>query len=301
MERTGQQLEEKHIPDALGYFGPASVTWRIYREPIFVLGGVRALLLQVAHPAVADGVARFSNFKADPFGRGYRTFAAMATIYFGSRTQAEKTAQHLWRMHSGIRGEAPNTYSANNPDLLLWVLATLTDTTLRVYERMPLPDLPLDWRERFYEESKIAARLLGIPDEVYPPDLRAFEAYFKTMLEGDLLGSTGTCREVAQSIVQHPRAPKKWVNLLAAGWLPAPLCARLGIEVGNEAEAKLERLLRRVVRVYRLIPKSLRWNPAYHQAQFRIAKARGERPKLAGRFFNWLAKRMKIPLGLNER
>jgi len=284
--------------NALGYFGPTSITWQLYRESLTLTGGVRALLLQVAHPAVADGVARFSNFKADPFGRGYRTFAAMAMIYFGSKTQAEQTAQRLWRMHSAIKGEAPKAYSANDPHLLLWVLATLTETTLQVHKRMPLPDLPSDWQERFYEESKVAATLLGIPKEVYPADLQAFENYFRAMLEGDVLGSTDTCRDVAQSIIQHPKAPKKLANLSATGWLPEPLCARLGIPVHKDATARLERFLRRYLWFYRLIPKTLRWSPSYHQAHYRIAMARGESPKWAGRFFHWLAKRVKIPMGL---
>ena len=286
------------LSEAAGYFGPSSITWQLYRESLTLTGGVRALLLQVAHPAVADGVARYSNFKADPFGRCYRTFAAMATIYFGSKTQAEQTAQRLWRMHAGIRGEAPQAYQANDPQLLLWVLATLTDTTLQVHQRMPMPDLPPDWQTRFYEESKVAAQLLGIPKDVYPADLQAFERYFTSMLEGDLLGSTDTCRSVAQSIVQHPRAPKNLANLLATGWLPAPLCARLGIPVHPNAEARLTRFHRRYFRVFTLIPRKLRWAPAYHQAQYRIAVAQGKRPALAGRFFHWLAKRMKIPMGL---
>ncbi len=287
--------------NAIGYFGPSSITWQLYREQLTLTGGVRALLLQVAHPAVADGVARYSNFKADPLGRGYRTFEAMAMIYFGSKTQAEQTAQRLWRMHSSIRGESPNRYSANDPNLLLWVLATLTDTTLQVHKRMPLPDLPADWQERFYEESKVTARLLGIPEAVYPPDLQAFERYFSATLQGDLLGSTLTCREVAQSIVQHPSAPKKLANLLATGWLPTPLCTRLGIPISMDATTKLERFLRRYLRLYRLIPKTLRWSPAYHQAQYRIAIARGDSPAWAGRFFHWLAKRVKIPMGLGIR
>jgi len=286
--------------NALGYFGPASITWELYRESLTLAGGVRALLLQVAHPAVADGVARYSNFKTDPFGRGYRTFAAMAMIYFGSKTQAEQTAQRLWRMHSAIKGEAPNAYSANDPQLLLWVLATLTETTLQVHKRMPLPDLPPDWQERFYEESKVAAHLLGIPQDVYPSDLQAFEQYFKTMLEGDLLGSTDTCREVAQSIVRHPKAPKKLANLLATGWLPEPLCTRLGIPVHKDATARLERFLRHYLWAYRLIPKTLRWSPSYHQAHYRIAMAQGASPKWVGRFFHWLAKRMKVPMGLER-
>ena len=289
---------ENSISNARGYFGPTSITWQLYREHLTLTGGVRALLLQVSHPAVADGVARFSNFKADPFGRGYRTFAAMAMIYFGSKTQAEQTAQRLWRMHSAIKGEAPNAYSANDPQVLLWVLATLTETTLQVHKRMPMPGLPPDWQERFYEESKVAAHLLGIPEDVYPVDLQAFEQYFKTILEGDLLGSTDACRAVAQSIVRHPRAPKKLANLLATGWLPESLCTRLGIPVRADADTKMERFLRRYFWAYRLIPRALRWSPAYHQAHFRIAMALGESPTGMGRFYNWLGKWVKIPLGL---
>lgn len=294
--------------DVIGYFGPGSITWQLYREPVFVLGGVRALLLQIAHPAVADGVARYSGFQADPFGRGYRTFAAMAMIYFGTKKQADATAQRLWRIHSAISGQytsphgahprAPAPYTANDPDLLFWVLATLTDTTLQVYGRVLPSHLPPDWRERFFEESKIAARVLGIPEATYPPDLQAFEKYMDAMLKGDLLGSTPVCREMAQAIVRHPRAPKKWAALLAAGWMPAPLCGRLGIEAGEQPEARLEKWLRRFGRVYRLLPGGLRYNPAYHQAQYRIARAEGKSPTLAGRFFTWLGRRVKVPLGV---
>jgi len=292
--------------NAIGYFGPDTVTWQIYREPVFVLGGVRALLLQVAHPAVADGVAHFSSFQSDPFGRGYRTFAAMAMIYFGTRDQAEATARRLWRIHAAIRGAYPMPpseiqYSANDPDLLLWVLATLTDTTFRVYEKVPLPGLPPDWKERFYEESKTAARLLGIPAEVYPADLPAFERYMDTILKGELLGSAPTCRDMAQAIVRHPRAPKKMAALFAAGWLPAPLCRRLGIDAGENPAARMDKWLGRISRLYQWLPGWLRYNPAYHQAQYRIAKATGESPTWSGRFFNWLGKRVKVPLGLEIR
>jgi len=309
-------IPENSLSETRGYFGPHTITWQLYREPIFVLGGVRALLLQIAHPAVADGVARYSGFQKDPFGRGYRTFAAMAMIYFGTKKQAEETARRLWRIHSAVQGQyelsrgigtrqTPNsklqTYSANDPNLLLWVLATLTDTTLQVYSRTQFLDLPPDWKEKFYEESKIAAQVLGIPDDVYPADLEAFEKYFSKILNGDLLGSAPVCREMAQAIVRHPRAPKKWAALFAAGWLPVPLCQRLGIEAGEHPERRLEKWLWRFVRVYRFLPGWLRYNPAYHQAKYRIAKAEGKSPTLAGRFFTWLGKRMKVPLGLDAR
>jgi uncharacterized protein (DUF2236 family) len=163
---------------------------------------------------------------------------------------------------------------------------------------MQFLDLPPDWKEKFYEESKIAAQVLGIPDDVYPTDLESFKSYFSKILNGDFLGSASVCREMAQAIVCHPRAPKKWAALFSAGWLPALLCRRLGIEAGENPELRLEKWLRRFGQVYRLIPSALRYNPAYHQAKYRIAIAERKSPTLAGRFFNWLGKWVKVPLGL---
>lgn len=295
--------------DSIGYFGPHTITWQLYREPFFLLGGVRALLLQIAHPAVAQGVAQYSRFQSDPFGRGYRTFAAMATIYFGDKQQADQTARRLQQIHSGIKGQYPNVFAADpsasevpftatNPELLLWVFATIIDTSLQVYEWLPNKHLPPDWREQFYEESKTAAGLLGIPESVYPIDLQAFRTYFDQMLNSDLLGSTPACRAMAQAIVRHPKAPGKWVDLLAAGWLPAPLCERLGISAGPDAAQRFTKLMRRTRRMYQLLPRTLRYNPAYHQACYRIARSNGTSPLWAGKFFQWLGKHTKIPLGL---
>lgn len=293
--------------EVAGYFGPESVTWLLYREPVFVFGAVRALLLQVAHPAVADGVARYSNFQADPFGRGYRTFAAMAMIYFGTKKQADATAQRLWRIHSGINGhyktspdaeKPPQAYNANNPDLLLWVLATLIDTSIEVYSRTLPGRLPAGWQEQFYEESKTAARVLGIPESAFPADLQAFNRWFQGVLHAPWLGAAPACRDMAQAIVCHPRAPKRWAALFAAGWLPRGLCQNLGIDAGADPEMRLEKWLRRFGRLFLLLPGGLRYNPAWHQAMYRIARANGTSPSLGGRFFTWASRYVKVPLGL---
>ena len=283
-----------------GYFGPGSMTWRLYREPIVIIGGVRALLLQVAHPAVAEGVAHFSNFKKDALGRGFRTFSAMAMIYFGDKDQADTVAQRLFRVHSAIRGPLPDgqPYRATDPGLLLWVLATLTETTIQVFEQVPVKDLPSDWREQFYAESKVAARLLGIPAEAYPPDLPAFRRYFTEMLHGPVLGSTSTTREVAQAILQHRWTPTGLANLLAAGGLPEPLALRLGVGIPRNYAARYARWLQLVRGLYRLLPRRLRYSPAYYQALRRIAQAEGKRVPLLGRWYDWLARTTNIPLGL---
>ena len=288
------------ITAVAGYFGPASMTWRLYREPIVIISGVRALLLQVAHPAVAEGVAHFSNFKKDALGRGFRTFSAMAMIYFGDKDQADTVAQRLFRVHSAIRGPLPDgqPYRATDPGLLLWVLATLPETTIQVFEQIPVKGLPSDWREQFYAESKVAARLLGIPAEAYPADLPAFRQYFTEMLHGPVLGSTSTTHEVAQAILQHRWTPTGLANLLAAGGLPEPLARRLGVQVPRNHIARFARWLQLVRGVYRLLPRRLRYSPAYYQALRRIAQAEGKRVPLLGRWYDWLARTTNIPLGL---
>ncbi|MCB9307960.1 MAG: DUF2236 domain-containing protein [Lewinellaceae bacterium] len=292
--------------DTTGYFGPDTITWRLYREPWFVFGGVRALILQVAHPAVADGVAHYSRFQSDPFGRAYRTFEAMASIYFGDRAMADATAFRLHHLHAGIKGRFPEAgvdtdereYSANDPDLLLWVLSTLTDTTLKLYDLLQLKGLPADWQEQFYEESKITARLFGIPGHIYPRDLTAFRQYFDDVLNGPLLGSTLPCRDMAQAIIRHPRAPSRLATLLAAGLLPQTLCERLDIASQPDAATRLEKWLRRARIFYRMTPSKLRYNPAYWQAKKRIAREKQANAPVLGLFYDWLGRFVKIPLGL---
>lgn len=287
-----------------GYFGPASITWRLYREPAIALGSARALLLQLAHPAVAEGVARYSNFKADALGRAFRTFSAMATLHFGDTHAADAVAARLNRMHSGIRGEfsdpqsGARAFTANDPDLLLWVLATLVDTTLEVFERVPVKGLPADWRERFFEESKTTAGLLGIPASVYPADLQAFKTYFSNMLNGPLLGSAAVCREQVAAVVQHRYSPGSLAQLMAAGWMPAPLAARLGLSAGPDPAHRLERLIKVLGFLYRLLPRGLRYSPAYHQAMRRIARSQGGREPFLGRWYDYLSQHWRLPLGL---
>src|SRR4051794_40676166 len=130
-----------------GLFGPDSLTWRINREGALLLGGGRALLLQVAHPLVAAGVAQHSNYREEPFRRLYRTLDTVTTIVFGSMPEAEEAAARLHRVHARVKGEAEDgtRYAATDPDLVMWVHATLVDTSLVVYENYIGP-LSLDER-----------------------------------------------------------------------------------------------------------------------------------------------------------
>ncbi len=285
------------MPPTIGYFGPNSISWQLYREPVVLLGGFRALLLQIAHPAVADGVSRFSRFQEDALDRGYRTFRAMATIYFGTCEQADATAARLKKIHTGISGA---DYRATDDNLQCWVWATLVHTTLLIYA--PLRErlkLPADWDTRFYEESQRMAAILGISAADIPSDLLAFQAYFEKMTQPDgVMGQVGTSATLAQSIVFHKWVPQPMGRLLAIGWLPDFLCERLQLQVNTADRPRFERLVRRTSRGIFWLPLWLRTTPAWYQAMHRVARSEGRKSTMGGRFYTWLGKRMAVPLGI---
>src|SRR5687768_369072 len=166
-----------------GYFAPGGPARTISRELALMLGGGRALLLQVAHPLVAAGVAAHSGYRENPWKRLEGTMNAVWAIVFGTRAQADRAARRVRAMHGRVHGRtaepmgpypAGTPYSAMDPELLLWVHATLVDTALLVHAQWVRP-LSEAEQAAYYEEMKVCARLFGTPDDVLPdsfPDFR---------------------------------------------------------------------------------------------------------------------------------
>lgn len=307
-QRTAFKTKIAAIPDkgVHGFFGPGSASWELYREPIVFVGGLRALLLQIAHPAIADGVHRFSNFKEDALDRGRRTFQAMAKIYFADAETARAVALQLHTIHSYIRGTYPKLqngqfisqpYSANEPELLLWVLATLTDTTYLVFEKA-YGGISQELKERFYEESKVAAALMGIPSDMYPPTLADFQVYFQKMVTGGTLQVDEIGHSLADAILYNRYTNPYLSELLAVAFLPPNLSEAFALNLSAKTIRHSQRLVQAVKTVYRLTPPTLRYAPAYYQARHRIAQYEGQSPELLGRWYNWLAQRVHVPLGI---
>ena len=145
-----------------GLFPDDAVIRRVGGESILLLGGGRALLMQLAHPQVAAGVADHSGFESDPFGRLRRTLDATYTMVFGTPEQARAAAAGINAVHRRVTGPG---YRASDPELLLWVHATLVDTALRVLGRFlrPLADSRQpDLQEEELVEREPAARPLGL-------------------------------------------------------------------------------------------------------------------------------------------
>src|SRR6266702_4177678 len=165
-------------PMADGLYSESSITRRVNRENILLLGGGRALLMQLAHPKVAAGVDEHSDFRSHPVRRLRRTIRMTMAIVIGDRETALAAARAVNQTHSRVRGAS---YRALDPDLLRWVHATLVDSALVTYETFVKP-LSVDEREDFYQESKLLGELLGIPHEDFPQSLRDFSDYIDRMI-----------------------------------------------------------------------------------------------------------------------
>ena len=243
-----------------GLFGPGSLTWRVNREGVLLLGGGRALLLQVAHPLVAAGVAEHSNYREDPFGRLYRTLDTVTTIVFGPTDDAEEAAERLHRIHTRVTGKADDgtAYDATSHDLIMWVHATLVDTSLLVYENY-VERLTLGERERYYEEQKQLGEKFGVPYDEQPTTLADFNDYRDEVIYGGhTLRVTDELRDVAGATL-HPRLPVGFVarpaveyfNLVTTALLPEWLRDELGLP-WTPTRARMHAAQRAVIR--RLVP-----------------------------------------------
>lgn len=191
--------------DNLGLYGPASEAWALNREAMLLLGaGPRALLLQLAHPQVAAGVADHSDFRTDPWARLDGTLRSYLRIVYGTRTTARAEIRRLNALHTTITGP---TYRARDPELALWVHATLVDSTIVVADRW-LEPLSRERRAGYYAETIPIGRAFGIPADLLPADLDAFEAYVSGALgPGGPIRVGPLARELADVVLHPPLGP----------------------------------------------------------------------------------------------
>jgi uncharacterized protein (DUF2236 family) len=191
--------------DIAGLYGPDSEAWRLNREAMLLLGaGPRALLLQLAHPLVAAGVDEHSDFRADPWRRLQGTLRSYLTIVYGTATAARAEIRRLNGLHRSIAGAG---YTARDPDLALWVHATLVDTTIAAYDAW-LEPMPRDQRARYYAETLPIGRAFGVPADLLPPDLDAFESYVASMLAPDgPIRVSPVARDLADAVLHPPLGP----------------------------------------------------------------------------------------------
>jgi uncharacterized protein (DUF2236 family) len=270
----------------LGFYGPDSMMWRINREAVLLGAGPTALLLQIAHPLVAEGVAHHSTFEQDPFKRLHGTIVTTMNLVFGDGRAAERAVRKLNGVHRGIKGDVVDeqakavatSYRALDPVLLLWVQATLIVTSVRAYQRWvgPLTEPEL---EQFWQEARRVGVRLGIPLTQSPADWTALTDYWDRMLSpGGPIHVTPTARRLAPSILRPPIPflPNLAVDVLALpglALLPPRLRQEFGIGWSSGRSLASQALSAGIRGWTRVVPVSLRSMPQA-RAAFRRADAR---------------------------
>jgi len=166
-----------------GFFGPASVAWRLSADLSSPVAGLRALLVQALHPLAMAGVDRHSDWRRDPVGRLAATSSYLATVGFGERAAAARAAARVRRIHEHVRGTDPVTgrpYAASDPALLLWVHAVLVDSTVAACQLFGTPLAPADG-DRYVAEMAVAAELVGVPGPQVPSSLAGLRRYLESV------------------------------------------------------------------------------------------------------------------------
>jgi uncharacterized protein (DUF2236 family) len=249
-----------------GLFGPFSVTWHLHADPSMWLAGVRALYLQALHPVAMRGVAQNSDFRSDPVGRLMRTASFVGVSTYGPLAEVETAAARVRRVHRALRlvdHDTGRTHRVDELELLLWIhcaeVASYLDVVRRAGFRMS--DAQAD---RYVDEQRRAAALVGLPEADVPGSVAELRRYFGAMLPE--LRATPEALDTLDFLLRPPTKPwlvparrVLWTTLseVAYSVLPAwakQLYGRPGLD---EATATLR--LRALRKAAFLIPTRVRW------------------------------------------
>lgn len=235
---------------------------------IVLAGGTCALLMQIAHPAVAAGVDAHSDFRTDPFARLRRTLGASWDIVFGDLRTAERAIDRINAIHSVVQGVVPETtiaYRALDPALLLWVHATLVDTALRMHDRFVAPLAPADQDDYHREAASVAIRL-GVPESMIPSTAAHLRRWMAGQIDSEDVRVSATARSLATSILYPTRFPPRWVwdvaHLASMSILHPAIRHQYGFAWNARRERRVERLAAASRWVVPHLPSAIRHVPA---------------------------------------
>jgi uncharacterized protein (DUF2236 family) len=261
-------------------FDPDGIFWQVCRERCSLLDGGAAAVLQVAHPKIAAGVRDHSDFREGPVGRLKRTLDGVNTIAFGTRREAEAMASRIARRHAGVRGAvgdpaSKESYTAAEPELLLWVIATLVMAAVNGFER-GVRRLRGEELEAFYLEMRRFGSYFGLATDMGPQTWESFQAYYAEMLNQPWMGSTHVSREMAWAVAAPTRPG--WLRLLSrplrfsfSEIIPDPVRGRLGFQRTTWSRFCMRVTTRVTPWLVRLLPAWLRFAPQYVRARKRLA------------------------------
>lgn len=249
-----------------------SVARRINAERFVLAGWSRAILMQLAHPLVAAGVAEHSSFREGRFSAALRlhhTVRAMLSLTFGTGAERRATLDAINGIHRRVNGvlredvgrfRAGTRYSAEDPALLMWVHATLLESIPLAYHQLARP-LTDGERDAYCRDTASLPQELGAP-EPGPSSWQELQAYLECTYESGTIAVGAQARELASAVLAPPLA---WLvapaaaahRLLAVGWLPRGVREQYGFEWTTREERRLGRTIRALRVVRRLMPDTV--------------------------------------------
>ena len=153
-----------------GYFGPNSMMWKVNKEITVLFGGARALLMHAAQPLIAAGARQTSFYQRDPWKRLIRTLSLQNSVTFGTKEEADESANRINKLHEVIKGKdeiTGGTYDALNQEQLLWVHACLQISSIYFYEKT-VKKLTNEEKDQYHLENTVAAELVLMDKNLMP-------------------------------------------------------------------------------------------------------------------------------------
>jgi uncharacterized protein (DUF2236 family) len=249
------------------------IAHRVNAERLVLLGWSRAIVLQMAHPLIAAGVADHSQFRASPMTtvtRLHGTVRAMLALTFGDPIEHGHAIAGIRAIHKRVRGQlreptgvfaAGTPYSAEDPALLLWVHATLIESVILAYERLIGP-LSVAERDEYCRDAADVALALGADDGDLPHTFAEMESYLQREYVSGRIAVGADAREIVDAVLFPPlraiSGPAAWLNrLITLGWLPAFVRDQYGYAWNERRDRQLGRAEAFIRAVRRLTPRPL--------------------------------------------
>jgi uncharacterized protein (DUF2236 family) len=263
-----------------GYFPAGSMIRRLHSERLIAFSGVRALLMQACDPLAVVGFRRHSILFDDPRKRLMSTDRRMSRMYFGDHDLATRTGREIQAMHDRVSGTvkeqygpvaAGTEYSASDPELMLWTLATLADSALLYQERI-FGRLDREDREAYWADYRQIGMLLGMPASSMPASEPGLREYVRGRLSDGSLYISDDVRERSKAIIFDPpfdgwlklvlTPVSEAIKLSSVGFLPAEIREMYGFSWDPARETLLRSSLLQLRIASRLWPDVVRLHPA---------------------------------------
>jgi len=260
-------------------FVPDSAIWQVNRERVLLLTGTRVLLMQLAHPMVAEAVYHHSYVFKNPVKRLHRTLTLTLAMVFGTRSQVQEAVSAIEAAHRPATGQleqgigiydAGASYNPRNPKQALWVWATLVEGAISGYERLVAP-LSDNRKDDFVADSALVGDWMGIPARYIPDSYAQVTDYMETAIAQEQVIVSEKARKIAPFVTAQSIPIVNWlsypVHRFNMALLPDAIRTQYGYAMSDWELNLVERCCALSRRGLPYLPDIIRYAPEYRRAR----------------------------------